>query len=675
VQTQVLDIDASGGTSEQCGLAIQASMNKLKANDGDHTHLLNGQCTDNGGGGVLEGLHTAMDTLGLCAASNYLIANCCIHSIQIQLGNAIKTTFGEGAIDKINATQMLHSMYRLQESIDLDEWRHILFTSSQFVAEYDPTNATVGASKNKQAFLESFKLVYGFHSKFHKTSESDPTTLVKYEETIYGKMTAPILTRWWTFGKASSYMFKYYLMLYHACQVIINMYKSSSTPNIIASVLFSLMSDQENFLDLTLIRSFHKRYLNGHVDWFQDCNDLVTSRGFQAHHIAIRYHLMDQDVKTFMWGRSMPDYDEAVALYTKSDHRDKLDVFMRAVNESLHKHFKRWLLPSLLPAALLSEAPTAKVVSAIILQEAMPSIPEHYDQRGKEHYFHSDVHKVRINLNLMYKFFRDSLQDEVGNDEYVQLAKHAARLVFAQDIDIRSPDYHSEHGPTRWQMHSTYLPLPSHTEFVESVVKDAKEVSSTDRSEEHRTWMAITRSATPLGKSKSTDEDLSFNANKILAILKSSVDRATPHEHWGKHQVDNAYDARLAQIQYSLQRGHFKNDRIEAKRNNVDELAPKYKRPNVAQQQKAQQLTPAVTGLIPYGKLVKKRNMEDLQDELLHRGVEPEDVPKSITDRKKMLQDLEMQRLLEAGMEQQAATEQSKKHFLKQSDAPFKLDD
>jgi len=222
-------------------------------------------------------------------------------------------------------------------------------------------------------------------------------------------------------------------------------------------------------------------------------------------------------------------------------------------------------------------------------------------------------------------------------------------------------------------MHSTYLPLPSHTQFVELVVKDAKEVSSTDRLEEHCTWMAIAWSATPLGKSKSANEDLSFNANNILAVLKSSVDRATPHEHWGKHQVDNAHDARLAQIQHSLQRGNFKNDRIKAKRNNVDELEPKCKRPNVAQQQKAQELTPAVTGLIPCDKLVKKRNMEDLQDKLLCCGVEPQDVPKSITDRKKMLQDLESQRLLDAGIEQQAATEQSKKHFLKQSDAPFKL--
>lgn len=110
VHTQVLDIDACGGTSNDCGLGVQSSMNKLKANDADDTHRLNGQCTVNGGSGVLEGLCNAMLPLNLCAPSDYLIANCCIHSLQIQLGNAIKTTFGEGAIDRVNATQMLHSV-------------------------------------------------------------------------------------------------------------------------------------------------------------------------------------------------------------------------------------------------------------------------------------------------------------------------------------------------------------------------------------------------------------------------------------------------------------------------------------------------------------------------------------------------------------------------------------
>jgi len=135
VQPKLLDIDASGGTSAECAAAIKASMNKLKDNDDDVTHLLYGQSTDSGGGGTLESLHEHMKVLQLCAPDDvYLTAPCCIHALQIQLKNAVVETFGEGALDRVNAMQMLHSAHRLQESLDLDEWRHVLLKSSLWVS-------------------------------------------------------------------------------------------------------------------------------------------------------------------------------------------------------------------------------------------------------------------------------------------------------------------------------------------------------------------------------------------------------------------------------------------------------------------------------------------------------------------------------------------------------------
>ena len=223
-------------------------------------------------------------------------------------------------------------------------------------------------------------------------------------------------------------------------------------------------------------------------------------------------------------------------------------------------------------------------------------------------------------------------------------------------------------------MHITHLLLPSHTQFVESGVKDAKEVASTDRSEQHRTWMAMTRLASPLGKSK-LDDDTSYNSSKIMALVNSSFDRAAPHEHWNKHQIDNAHSARLAQVQCSLKQGHFKHERIEAKKDNVESGGDKCKRPNVAQQVREQHQTAAVSGLVQFGKLVKARNMDDLKTELLHRGVANEAVPKSMTERKKMLQELESRRLVDEGMDESKASEQAKRFFKKQSSAPFKTTD
>ena len=135
VQPKLLDIDASRGTSTECAAAIKASMNKLKDNDDDITHLLCGQSTDSGGGGALKSLHEHMKALQLCAPDDvHLTAPCCLHTSQTQLKNAVAETFGEGALDRVNAMQMLHSAHRLQESLDLDEWRHVLLKSSLWVS-------------------------------------------------------------------------------------------------------------------------------------------------------------------------------------------------------------------------------------------------------------------------------------------------------------------------------------------------------------------------------------------------------------------------------------------------------------------------------------------------------------------------------------------------------------
>jgi len=93
------------------------------------------------------------------------------------LRNAVTATFGAGGLNKVNATQMLHSVYALQESIDLEEWRHILIKSSQYVTEYNPAAANTvalpaGASKrdqnaanNKAEFEVEYSKIVKFHSK------------------------------------------------------------------------------------------------------------------------------------------------------------------------------------------------------------------------------------------------------------------------------------------------------------------------------------------------------------------------------------------------------------------------------------------------------------------------------------------------------------------------------
>jgi len=67
VNMQLSDIDASRGASEECALAIHASMNKLKANNDDDAHKLYGQGANSGGGGTIENLYRKLQGLSLTA--------------------------------------------------------------------------------------------------------------------------------------------------------------------------------------------------------------------------------------------------------------------------------------------------------------------------------------------------------------------------------------------------------------------------------------------------------------------------------------------------------------------------------------------------------------------------------------------------------------------------------
>jgi len=84
--------------------------------------------------------------------------------------------------------------------------------------------------------------------------------------------------------------------------MVINICPSGSTPNDIASNLFAMMKDQENFVEMCLIRTFNKNCLNSHLDWFQSDKDLTDANGFQAHQMAVWCCLMECDLKDMLSG-------------------------------------------------------------------------------------------------------------------------------------------------------------------------------------------------------------------------------------------------------------------------------------------------------------------------------------------------------------------------------------
>ena len=661
VHKQMLDMDASDGTSEDCALAIKHSLFKL---GGDI--LLNGQCTDSGGGGVLEGLSSKLLELALCD-SDYLVAACSIHALQLQLSNAVKKVIGHGGLDKRNALQMLHSVYDLQESLDMEEWRHALVHAVRwclaFTDDTDDDHFFVVAYKN-------IKRLYPF--------EVTPVNReAKVTDTMLEKIQAPVLTRWWTVGVGANYMLTYYLPIFRVCQVICNRYKSDSKANKVASGLYSLMCDPNNVADLALIKCFNAAFIRKHLDWLQSNTDLSGVPGFQSHNMAVRFFLMREDINS-MFANTFQGFGDYRVIVSNLDEeatelqRTKEELFVKESQAALEKHFPRWLSPSLLPAALLSEDDTALLVAAVMLQDWNAGMYYEHDHK----FFYSHVHGRRISYRKFGMFLTNYIEPAgLANDSPCTDEAEQAAMMVINGCNLRYMDLEdvaADELLIRKHMFQTYLPLPCQTQFVEFGVKEAQHVSQTNRSEEVRSAYGIVRSAhvTDAGNSKTGTTNLMMIVNRINTA-KASVDE---HASWKRQ--DPGYCGSHDNVLRLLKRGHFKSVRVGKKKSLIDEMANTNKRINQAQQPKPQQLTAAVTGNVLFGKLTKKLHMDDLRMELLFREVAVDEIPASITDRKKMLQELEIQRLIDdEGLELSAATKIGKKQFAPLSDAEFECKD
>jgi len=287
-------------------------------------------------------------------------------------------------------------------------------------------------------------------------------------------------------------------------------------------------------------------------------------------------------------------------------------------------------------------------------------------------WFESAAHVRTFDLLTLDKFIRKMLDDDA---EYDEQALQAAQLI-VDKVDLRSKDYNGDVGAVCLDMHSTYLPIASQTQFVETVVKEAKLVAQTNRSEQHRTCMAIIQSATPLDLKKEEDDESSANGNKIKEIIKSTIKRV--NETY-RLQEDDGYTERLTRVNRTLREDHFSEERTTTKLAFMDSKATKFKKQNAVQQVQQQHLTPATTGRTPYGKLVttKEGHMEGLEAELLHRGVALADIQKmKITARKDMIRKLETQCLVDdEDMNPKDAAEHCKKHIKLLSSYKFRFTD
>lgn len=112
--------------------------------------------------------------------------------------------------------------------------------------------------------------------------------------------------------------------------------------------------------------------------------DLTRECGFQSHQMTLRHYIMERnllrlktDVNDYNgffhhFARSPSNVNDTGPLHTVASKKNKAQLFVDIATSSLHKHFSRWTSQDLIPAAMMSEAPIAAVLSRVIRGDPAP---------------------------------------------------------------------------------------------------------------------------------------------------------------------------------------------------------------------------------------------------------------------------------------------------------------
>jgi len=333
----------------------------------------------------------------------------------------------------------------------------------------------------------------------------------------------------------------------------------------------------------------------------------------------------------------------------QSQQKEKANRFMDLALAAIHKHFRRWGNASLLPASLLAERPLATAVAAVMQKRSAAYTTV----------FQSDVHGRTICLQTFYNFIQELVSNEM--EQYDPMASVAAQLLLDNALDLRNQD---DFDQLRSYMHSKFLPLASHTQFVEAGVKEAKLVSQSDRSEQLRSAYAICRSA----RVNSVGVLRNMTATqRIEALMRSAQDHFKTHKELRKE--DNSYSTTVESIIKSMRKEPFKKDRLGRLKDDAVNNSKNNRAENAIQRRRGVDQTTLTQGLVPYGKLKKTLHLKDLEVELVHRGCTAEEVePMGIRDRIKRLKALETERVGNNGSADKAFKTLSTAPFTIQSD-------
>jgi hypothetical protein len=218
VRSVCLDIDGSGGSSDNLGDAIDHSLKKLL----DAVKRLAGQSHDGGGGGVGGSLMDGLVARNRTRPQGYLATFWTLHALQLGLSRGFEAAFGAGGIGLRTLLQLVHSFSDLQNCLRHKE-RHAMWDLANGLdADYDglPPNSIQEA----------------------------------------------VLTRWWSVTAAARAALKHWKQWRKFAEDIANASKTDTKTGKIARDLIGLMSEPKLNSDLLFIVGFSKTFFVEHFE-------------------------------------------------------------------------------------------------------------------------------------------------------------------------------------------------------------------------------------------------------------------------------------------------------------------------------------------------------------------------------------------------------------------------
>ena len=321
-----------------------------------------------------------MKSQNLCKEDgSYLIGYCCLHTLQLTLANAIQKRIGPGKLGSRNATQLIHSIYDLQTTTEVDLWRKLYFKAA---GNLDISN-------------------------------------VKFK-----KIAAPIITRWWTVGVADSDFLDKFPIFLELCKLLRNVYTSENSRNKISSSILSLSREAVIISDVNLIACYHDAFLNKNFAWLQKGDTAIgNSPGFLGRHMLARYYLMHLQLNKLMnsgWKQSeamqkfalhleqeemRQEMDDPVntnqRITYKTFQERKADLFFSDSLKALEKHYTCYS-QELLFLSLYGKAFVTQTVARILLNKDCPQLADGF-------LFKSEVHQAQVNILDFAKFVKDRI--------------------------------------------------------------------------------------------------------------------------------------------------------------------------------------------------------------------------------------------------------------------------